>query len=63
MFSMKDMLKKFEVFVERTEVARIVVLANSASGARELAMEYERRGEVSSSRSILERCIGCHEML
>ena len=60
---MKFKLKKYEVLVEHTEVARIVVYADSIASAECNALECERRGDVESSSSISFRCIGCRELI
>ncbi len=63
MSSMEDMLKKFEVLIEFTEISRVIVSANSSSAAQEVAVECVRRGDVESSKYIGERCVGVHEVL
>lgn len=59
---MDDMQKRFEVLVEHTEVARVVVSAVSMSVAQEIALECVRRGNVESSKCIGQRCVGGYEL-
>ena len=58
---MKEVLNRFEVLIEHTEVSRVVVFADCEDVARERAFEYERRGDVVSSESVSNRCVACYK--
>ena len=51
---------KYEVLIEKTERVCVVVEAEDESFARVVALEAERRGEITSAEDVSARVVSCN---
>ena len=51
--------RKYEVLIEKTECVCVVVEAGDESHAHVVALEAERRGEITSAEDVSARVVSC----